>query len=204
VKRGTSTQFAVGSAFVGAARKVARSSAPPPASVRLGLHPGGLAFVAGFPGLIGVTALGVSVTRSIPEDGARPLGIITLVVAGALLALGLGSRLVVTPEFVSVRFFGLRSTTVRFADLVSATFSMAFPSISFAITLRDRFGRRAIIHANWWHHEGQATVPILRAIAARRVPVDRSTARIVGQVLSGPRPVASIVHHGLIRKDRTW
>jgi hypothetical protein len=105
---------------------------------------------------------------------------------------------------VTVRFFGLRGTTVRFDELLAATFSMTFPTISFAITLRDRTGRKAVVHANWWRDEGMATVPILSALVEHEVAMDRTTARIVSQVLRVARPAATIVHRGLIRKDRTW
>jgi hypothetical protein len=173
-------------------------------TVRLRIHPAALAFVTGFPGVIGLLAVAVSLGRSVPDDGARPFGIGLLLVAALLLVLGARSRLVVTPDAVTVRFFGLRSTTVRFAEMATATFSMTFPSISYAITFADSRGKQAIVHANWWRREGTAMVAIFRSIVGRQVAFDRTTARIVAQVLGVKRPPATIVHRALFRKDRTW
>ena len=127
-----------------------------------------------------------------------------IVVAGCLFVLGLRSFLVVSPEGVTVRFFGIRTTAVRFDQLTSATFGMAFPSISHAITLRDADGRKALVHSNWWNGEREAVRPICRAILDLEVPVDRSTARTIAMVLRVKRPTAMIVHRGVIRRDRTW
>jgi hypothetical protein len=168
------------------------------------IHPAALAFVAGFPAAIGGLALLAASTRSLPDDGALPLGVGLLTLSGIVLVLGLGSSLRVFPDRVSVRFFGVRSTTVRFADLSSATLGMTVPTISFAITLRDRSGRKAVVHANWWREERSIMAPICRAILELDVPVDRSTARVVASVLGVRRPRARIVHHGLLNKDRTW
>jgi hypothetical protein len=204
MKRGSTTEVAAGSAFVRAGQKALRKVGPPSSTVRLRIHPAALAFVAGAPGLIGATSLLATALEPVPNDGRPVFGIVLLAVAVLLVGLGLASRLVVSPDGVTVRFFGLRSTTVRFDELVAATFSMTFPAISYAITLRDRAGRKAVVHANWWRDEGMATVPTLRALVEAEVAMDRTTARIVSQVLGVARPAATIVHRGLIWKDRTW
>ena len=204
MKRASTTHLAAGSAFVRAGAAARASEDAPPLTVRLRIHPAALAFVTGFPGVIGLLAVAASLGRSVPDEGARPLGIGLLVVAALLLVLGVRSRLVVTPDAVTVRFFGLRSTTVRFAAIATATFSMTFPSISYAITFTDSRGKKAIVHANWWRREGSAMVPIFRAIVERQVAFDRTTARIVARVLGVKRPPATIVHHALFRKNRTW
>jgi hypothetical protein len=204
MKRASTTTLAAGSAFVRAGVAARGSEDARPTTVRLRIHPAALAFVAGFPGVIGLLAIAASLGRSVPDDGARPLGIGLLLIAALLLVLGSRSRLVVTPDAVTVRFFGLRGTTVRFAEIATATFAMTFPSISYAITLTDKRGRKAIVHANWWRREGSATVQIFRALVEGNVAFDRTTARIVGRVLGVKRPKATIVHHGLFRKDRTW
>lgn len=204
MKRGSTTEVAVGSAFVRAGQKARRKAGPMPTTVRLRIHPAALAFVAGVPGLMGATFLAVAALEPLPDDGRPPIGMVLLVVGAFILGLGLASRLVVSPDGVTVKFFGLRSTTVRFDELAAATFSMTFLTISYAITLRDRAGRKARIHANWWRDEGMATVPILRALVEHDVAMDRTTARIVSQVLGVERPTATIVHRGAIWKDRTW
>lgn len=168
------------------------------------IRPTWLAFVVAFPGVIGALALGAALSRGGTNDGAYPLGIGALLGSVVLLALGLKSRLVVTGDQITVRFFGLRGTTVRFADLASATFGMVFPSISFAISLRDNNGKKAIVHANWWRDEATFFPMICSVLVQFDVPMDRGTARVVSQVLGIKRPKPRIVHHALLRKDRTW
>lgn len=170
----------------------------------LRIGPGALAFVAGFPGLIGGALLWSTSTRAVGDDDATGIGLAVTALAVALLVLGLGSRLWTTPEGVAVRFFGLRTTAVRYAELQSATFSMLFPSISFAITLTDRHGRHAAIHANWWKGEAVVVRRICQALIDHDVAMDGSTARVVAMVLQIKRPAPRIVHHALLRKDRTW
>jgi hypothetical protein len=203
MKRGSPFHAAVNSAF-------ARSRAQPPKDGVAGrarpirIHPLALAFVVGFPGAIGAIALLAAMPRSGQDDGAFPLGVGLLALAAVLLILGVRSAVWVGPDALSVRFFGLRFTTVRFDEITSATFGMAFPSISFAIVLTDRRGRKALVHANWWRDETTVVTAVCRALVRYDMPMDRSTARIVSQVLRIRRPRAQITHHGLLRKDRTW
>jgi hypothetical protein len=172
------------------------------------LHPGAIAFVVGFPGVIGILALITAFSRidqvGLESDGAYGLGVVVTGVALLLLVLGLRSFMRVDGENVTIRFFGIRSTTLRLAELVSATFGMPLPSISFTIRLTDRSGRHVLVHANWWRDEAAVVRPVLQALVDHDVPMDRSTARIVSEVLRVERPTARIIHHGLIWKDRTW
>jgi hypothetical protein len=202
MRRGALLHTAFRSAF-------ARSQGGPPIGAAVGgsslrIRGAALVFVVGFPAAIGALALIAAVSRSGPSDGAFALGVGLLAAAGVLLALGLRSVLSVGEGALTVRFFGLRSTTVRFRDLRSATFGMAFPSISYAIALADRNGQKALVHSNWWRNESSVLVPVCRAIVDFDVPMDRSTARVVSQVLKVKRPKAQIIHRALLRKDRTW
>ena len=127
-----------------------------------------------------------------------------LVGSAALLVLGVRSFVSLEEGRLTSRFFGIRRTTVRLDELAGATFAMLFPSISYVITFEDRDGRKARVHANWWSNEEELMTPLARALVAGDVAMDRTTARIVSQILRIKRPKARIVHHGLLRKDRTW
>lgn len=164
-----------------------------------GLHPAAVGFVAGFPGVIGAVGLLAAFSRSGVHDGAFPLAVGLLVVAGILLVLGIRSLLWVEDDRVTVRFFGLRSTSVLFRELQSATFGMAFPSISYAITLTDEGGRKALIHANWWRGEAPAVTAVCRALVEHDVPMDHSTTRLVSRVLRVKRPKPRITHRPWLR-----
>ena len=190
---------AVATAFTRSRGRAAFDGAP-----RQRLHPGAIALVAGFPGIVGAALVLAAFSRSGTSDGAFLPGVVILGVAAILLVLGLRSVALVEGDRLTVRFYGLRSTTVRLDELTSATFGMAAPSISYAITLKDRLGRKVLVHANWWRREGPIVRPVLQALLDHDVPMDRSTARIVQMVLEVPRPDARIVHHGLINKNRTW
>lgn len=163
-----------------------------------------IAFVAGFPSAIGGIALAAALGRGGAGDGALPLGVGLLVTGAVLLVLGATSRLRLDDVGLTVRFFGLRSTRVDLADLSSATFGMTFPSISFAIALKDRMGRTARVHANWWRREQTIMKAVLRRLLDDDVAMDRGTARIVAQTLGVKRPKARVVHRALLRRDRTW
>lgn len=177
---------------------------PAGAALRVRLHPYAIAFVAGFPGLLGVTALGAAMSRGGTNDGAFPLGAVLLGAAATLLALGLGSYLAVDEQGVTVRFYGARSTRVRFDELVAATFGMSFPSISFNVALKDRRGSTARVHANWWSRERDIMAIVLRELLDRDVSMDRQTAALVARTLKVEAPAARIVHRALLRRDRTW
>jgi hypothetical protein len=168
------------------------------------LHPGSLAFVVGFPGLIAAAMLGAAFSRSGVTDGAFAPGLALVAGAAVLLVLGLRSVISVGPDDLTVRFFGVRATTIALREIASATLEMAFPSISFAMVLRDQAGRKVLVHANWWRDEASVMLPVYRALVEFDVAMDRSTARVVSKVLKVKRPKAGIVHHGLLRKDRTW
>jgi hypothetical protein len=144
-----------------------------------------LAFVVGFPGAIGTVALVAALSRDGMADGALPLAVASLGLAVVLLVLGALSRVWLFPDRVAVRFFGVRTTKVRFADLTTATFGMVFPSISFALTLTDRGGQRATIHANWWDYEPAMMDAVCRALIHHDVAVDRMTASVIARVLRG-------------------
>ena len=160
--------------------------------------------MVGFPGLIGATMVAAAFSRSGVADGAFVPGVVLLAVGGVLLILGLRSVIFVGHDELTVRFFGARATTVRFQDLTSASITMTFPSISFAMALTDRAGRKALVHANWWRDEPSVVLPLCRALIEFDVPMDRSIARVVSKLLRVQRPKARIIHHGLLRKDRTW
>jgi hypothetical protein len=174
------------------------------ATARSRIHPAAIAFVAGFPALIGAGGLLGAFERTGTGDPAFTLAMAMFAVAGVLLVLGLLSFIRIDGDALTVRFYGLRSTTVRLSELESATFQMAFPSISFSIALTDRSGRRALVHANWWRDESAIVIPVCRALLEQDVAMDRETARLVAQLLDVPRPKPRVVHHGLFRKDRTW
>jgi hypothetical protein len=163
-----------------------------------------LAFVVGFPSAIGTLALVAALSRAGTSDNAFPLAMAAFALAAVLLILGARSALCVGPHDVTVRFFGLRSTAIRFHEVTAATFGMAFPSLSYAITLTDRRGRKVLVHANWWRDETVVLPLVCRALVDNDVPMDRSTARIVARVLGVKRPRAQIIHRALLRKDRTW
>jgi hypothetical protein len=196
------------SAYLAALRTAfARSTGASPAGAKalvVRIRTPAFLFVAGFPGGIGAVSLAAALSRGGTSDGAFPLAVAGLVSAAVLLVLGLRSRLSVRADGVTVRFYGLRGTTVRFSDLRSATFGMAFPSISFAITLTDHHGRKALLHANWWNDEANVLSVVCRALVEQDVAMDRSAARIVSRVLAIKRPAPRIVHRALFRKDRTW
>jgi hypothetical protein len=203
MKRGTTTVRAVRSAF---ARSVPRPGIvePMPVVARTRLHPWALAFVVGFPLTIGALVIGFNVNRQFDLTGIIVLGVLPTIGALLLLVLGLRSEARVNANEVSVRFLGIRTTTVRFDDLRGVTFEMAFPSISFALVLKDVTGRTVRIHANWWRDERIVVRPICRRVLELGVPLDRSAARVVAEVLGVKRPKATIVHHALFNKNRTW
>jgi hypothetical protein len=45
---------------------------------------------------------------------------------------------------------------------------------------------------------------VARGLFDADVPMDRLTARIVSRTLRVKRPKARIIHHALLRRDRTW
>jgi hypothetical protein len=186
MRRGSAFHPAVRSAFSRAASEpIARG---PGGTVATRISPYALAFVAGFPGAIGGLALAAAMSRAGLSDGAFALGVGLLLLAGCLLVLGLRSVLVVGPDRVTARFFGLRGTSVRFDRLTSATFGMTFPSISYGIALIDRVGRKAIVHANWWQDEAETSgrrddVAIRRRYRGEpRVTREQQLARFAGIV----------------------
>lgn len=202
MKRGSPHHVAFGSAFgssIGATRIPSTA-----AGVRGSISRPAIAFVAGFPGVIGALALVAAFSRSGTRDGAFALGVALLGVAAVLLVLGLASTVSIASDEFTVRFFGIRRTTVRLSEIESATFRMAFPSISYALVLTGVGGRKALFHANWWRNEGPILGAIGRALLDRDVSMDRSTARIVSRALGVRRPKARILHHGLVRHERTW
>ena len=201
MKRVTRSQFAASTAFAQSIGAAPDSSAE---SVKLRVHRSWLAFVVGFPALTG----GLIVWSGLIHEGADPtvlpIGLVLLAGSAALLVLGIRSYVRLEDGRLTSRFFGIRSTTVRLDQLVGATFAMLFPSISYVITLEDREGRKARIHANWWSKEQTLMTPLARALVEGDVAMDRTTARIVSKILRIQRPKARIVHRGLIWKDRTW
>jgi hypothetical protein len=201
MKRRSTTERAVRSAF-------ARTSKGPPdtfqtASITTPIRPWWLAGVAGFPAVVGGLMVFLAIERGVPDSPAVLVGTLLFLGALALLVLGLRSFLTLDRNQLTVRFYGIRSTTVRLDELDSATFAMLFPSISYVMTLADRNGRKARIHANWWRDEATFMPPICRSLVEHDVAMDRMTARIVSRVLKVKRPNARVVHHALLRKDRT-
>jgi len=144
-----------------------------------------------------------AIARGVPDSPAILIGTVLLLGALALLVLGLRSFLTLDGNQLTVRFYGIRSTTVRLDELDSATFAMLFPSLSYVMTLADRNGRKARIHANWWRDEATFMPPICRSLVEHDVAMDRMTARIVSRVLKVKRPNARVVQYPLLRKDRT-
>lgn len=177
-----------------------------PQAARFGvrLNPYAIAFVAGFPGLVGGTMLVAALSRTGTSDGAFPVGAVLLVAAGALLVLGLRSYLALDDHGVTVRFYGIRATRVRFEELVAATFGMAFPSISFSIALKGSRDRTARIHANWWRREREIMAVVLGELLDRDVAMDRQTAAIVAKTFKVEAPRPRIVHRALFNRDKTW
>jgi len=202
VKRRTPASVAAGTAFNRRADEAVDRH--PSRPVELRIHWSWQAFVAGFPGAVGLVGVWSDVARPGPEHEA--LWIFSAILAGAvaLLVLGLASFVRLDGDRLTVRFYGVRRTTVRLDALESATFGMLAASISYAISLVDRSGRRVRFHANWWHDEPAILVPICQGLLDHDVAMDRQTTRIVSRVLGVRRPKPRIVHHGLLRKDRTW
>jgi hypothetical protein len=188
----------------GTAFKAIPRVAPTVDHVETRVRHGAVTLLALMPGALGAIALAAALGRSGPSDGAFPLAIAALLISASLLALGRWSRLSADRELLSVRFFGLRSTTMRFDAAVAATFGMTFPSISFGVTLKDRLGRRVVVHANWWRDEEVVIAFVCRRLLEHDVALDRATANIVARTLAVPRPAARIVHRPLLRKDRTF
>jgi hypothetical protein len=173
--------------------------------VRARLQRFAIGFVAGFPGLIGLAGILAAFSRTGVDDLAFRFGLVCLVAAAALLILGLRSFITVDDARLAVRFYGIRTTRIRWDEMASATFGMLPPpSISFAITIRPRRGRKAIFHANWWRRESEILARVARQIVDRGVAVDRDTARILGHALDVPPPDATIIHRALVRRHRTW
>jgi hypothetical protein len=202
VKRRSTTELAVRSAFARSSK--GRPDASPTASITTRIRQWWLTGVAGFPAVVGGLMVFFALERGVPDSSAVVVGTVLLLGAFALLVLGLRSFLTLDGNQLTVRFYGIRSTTVRLDELDSATFAMLFPSISYVITLADRNGRKARIHANWWRDESTFMPPICRSLVEHDVALDRMTARIVSRVLKIKRPKARVVHHALLRKDRTW
>ena len=106
------------------------------------------------------------------------------------LVLGVRSRLVADDETISVCFFGLRSSSVAWREVVAATYFMAFPSISFAVTLRTRSGRRLLVHWYWWRKEREIARLMARQLLRYGAEFDEVTASIVSRELHVPPPLA--------------
>jgi hypothetical protein len=174
----------------------------PVGGVRSRVRPVACLVLATMPGALGALALFGAFTRTGTSDGAFPLAVASLLIAALLLVLGLRSRLSADRELIWVRFFGLRGTAVRFDDLVSATFGMTFPSISFGVTLKDHHGKRVVVHANWWRDEPAVVAFVAQRLLERDVPMDRDTAALVARALGVRRPEVRIVHRPLLRRDR--
>jgi hypothetical protein len=201
MKRDTRPQFAASTAF---AKSIGATDDASPQSVRLRIHRSWLAFVVGFPATTGALILWSGLSHEGADPTVVPIGLVLLAGSAALLVLGVRSYVRLEEGRLTSRFFGIRSTTVRLDQLVGATFAMLFPSISYVITIEDREGRKARVHANWWSNEQTLMNPLARALVEGDVAMDRTTARIVSKILRIKRPKARIVHRGLIWKDRTW
>ena len=169
--------------------------------VRSRVKPVACLVLAAMPGALGVLALFGAFTRTGTSDGAFPLAIASLLIAALLLVLGLRSRLSADMDVLWVRFFGIRGTAVRFDDLVSATFGMTFPSISFGMTMKDGHGKRVVVHANWWRDELSILAFISQRLLEHDVPMDRDTAALVARALGVPAPEVRIVRRPLLRRD---
>ena len=202
MKRRSTTELAVRSAFARSSK--GRPDTPPTAPITTRIRPWWQAGVAGFPAVVGGLMVFFALERGAPDSPAVIVGSVILLGALALLVLGLRSFLTLDGERLTVRFYGIRSTTVRLDELHSATFAMLLPSISYVITLADRTGRKARIHANWWRDEAAIMPPVCRSLVEHDVAMDRMTTRIVSHVLRIRRPKARIVHHALLKRDRTW
>ena len=163
---------------------------------------GACLLLAVMPATLGLLAFAAAFSRSGPSDGAFPLGVIALSAAASLLLLGLRSRLSIDQNRLTVRFFGLRSTTVEFEDVESATYGMTFPSISFGVALKDHQGERAVVHANWWRDEPTIMALLTQQLLGRDIAMDEATAGIVARTLRVPRPEPRIAHRPLLRRDR--
>ena len=175
---------------------------PPVGNVRSRVKLVACLVLATMPGALGALALFGAFTRTGTSDGAFPLAVGSLLVAALLLVLGLRSRLSADLEVLWVRFFGIRGTAVRFDALVSATFGMTFPSISFGVTLRDHDGERVVVHANWWRDERAIVAFIAQRLLEHDVPMDRDTAALVARALRVPRPEVRIVRRPPLRRGR--
>jgi hypothetical protein len=198
----TLASVAAGTAFGRSRDGVARASQADPRPLRI--RRAWLAFTVGFPAAVGAVALAAALGRSGTGDGALALAVVLLSVAALLLVLGAASGVWLATTTLTIRFFGFRKTTVRLDELVSATFVMAMPSISYALVLRDRQGRKGLFHANWWDREPDVLVPVCAALLQNDVAMDRQTARVVAQTMRVKPPKARIVHHAFLDRSKTW
>ncbi|MGC8634209.1 MAG: hypothetical protein ACP5VP_06040 [Candidatus Limnocylindrales bacterium] len=118
-----------------------------------------------------------------------------LVILGTLfLVLGERSRLVADEERITVCFFGLRSSSVAWRDVVAATYFMSLPSSSFAVTLRTRSGQRLLVHWYWWRREHEIARLMARQLLRYGAAFDEVTASIVSRELHVPPPPATLAH----------
>lgn len=116
--------------------------------------------------------------------------VIGLVVAAAGLVLLTGvSRLVTDEDGLDVRFFGLRSRSIRWDEVVAATLGVSFPSLAYGIWLADAEGRRVRLHFGYWDDEER----LLSLVAPRILDVgpdmDAEAAEFLGRLThTDPRP----------------
>jgi hypothetical protein len=178
------------------------SDRPTTHSVETRVRLGTLLLLTAMPATLGLIAHAAAFSRSGTTDGAFPLGVVAMTGAASLLLLGLRSRLSIARNQLTVRFFGLRSTTVEFEHVKSATYGMTFPSISLGMTLKDHQGKRAVVHANWWREEPTVIALVAQQLLERDIAMDEATASIVARTLRVPRPAARIMHRPLLRRDR--
>ncbi len=112
----------------------------------------------------------------------------------SFLVLGVRSRLVADEETIRVCFFGLRSSSVAWRDVVAATYFMSLPSSSFAVTLRTRSGQRLLVHWYWWRKEREIARLMATQLLRYGAEFDEVTASIVSRELHVPPPLALLAH----------
>ena len=132
------------------------------------------------PGIgVGLIALAALIAAA---DG-NPIGLFPAAILGlfaVLLALLAAlSRIFVDSDVLDVRFFGLRATRIPWEAIERVSFGMAFPSVSYAMSIRSKDGRELKVHLNWWRRESELLSVVFDQIQLRHVAIDGDVAAMM-------------------------
>jgi hypothetical protein len=127
-------------------------------------------------GLVALAALIAAMDKS--PNGVAPAVFIGLF-ALLLAVLAAGSRVLADASALDVRFFGLRSTRLQWETIERVSFGMAFPSVSYAMTISAADGREAKVHLNWCERESALLGILFDQLEARQIAVDGDVAALM-------------------------